>query len=539
MASDAGSSPSKDALAINTMQRQKLPIDKIIIQDRQRRIDPDHVDSLSLSMKELGLVQPIVINQDLRLIAGGHRIAAARKLGWSEIDIVFRETLTEDELQELELTENVKRKDISWQDHVCAIAKIHELKRRRAALDSKTWFQTETGALFRISQTYVSHAVVLARAIQANDEEIINSGGPDSAWSVIMRREEELAMQELSSRNSKVTMDTLHFEIESFLPKSVDQVKHIDSDSEVATIYDGHLRQILEEKGQKGYFIEVNEYPHLVNRVKEHFLAFGRKEEEFESFWKEKLDWANTSIQIDLSSHFIKGNSIAFMSEILNKERFDHIITDIPYGIDIEMADQHVGIADIETIKAEHTIEGNKQLFKDFFPSAFKCLKPNAFLITWCDQMLWQEMYDIAIDSGFKVQRWPFIWCKDSICLNQMAQFNFTKSTEIVMVCRKGVITLSEKQGNNYIVAPRDELCEKINHPFAKPFACWKRLMEAVSIQNQSILDPFAGRGSSLISGLKIGRNMYGIEINENHYNAGLENLKNFYLELNPKTLFS
>jgi DNA modification methylase len=241
---------------------------------------------------------------------------------------------------------------------------------------------------------------------------------------------------------------------------------------------------------------------------------------------------------IDLSSHYIKGDSIAFMNDVGNAERFDHIICDIPYGIDIENIDQHVGIKDIEIIKDEHTVEGNKQLFKDFFPAAFKCLKPNAFLITWCDAMLWQEMYDIAIGSGFKVQRWPFIWVKDYPCLNQMAQYNFTKSTEFAMVCRKGLITLPEKQSTNYIVAGRDEMQDELKHPFAKPFECWKRLIEAVSIENQSILDPFAGRCSSLLSGIRLGRDMYGVEINDAHYNAGLEHLKQFYTKLNPRTVF-
>jgi DNA modification methylase len=221
-----------------------------------------------------------------------------------------------------------------------------------------------------------------------------------------------------------------------------------------------------------------------------------------------------------------------------NPETYDHIITDIPYGISIDRLDQHIGISDIEIIKAEHTVAGNEELFRQFFPAAFCTLKPNSFLITWCDAMQWQNMYNLACEAGFKVQRWPFVWAKDYPCLNQKAQFNFTKSTEFAMVCRKGTITLPEKQTNNYIIASRDQLVEDCQHPFAKPFAIWERLFKAVTMENQKILDPFCGKGSSFISGLKLGRNMYGVEKDEALYNGGLEVLKSYYLKLNAKSVF-
>ena len=62
--------------------------------------------------------------------------------------------------------------------------------------------------------------------------------------------------------------------------------------------------------------------------------------------------------------------------------------------------------------------------------------------------------------------------------------------------------------------------------------------MAAVSAEGQSILDPFVGRGSSYLSGLQLNRNMYGCEINDAHYNAGLENIKGFYLNINPRSTF-
>ena len=89
------------------------------------------------------------------------------------------------------------------------------------------------------------------------------------------------------------------------------------------------------------------------------------------------------------------------------------------------------------------------------------------------------------------------------------------------------------------VSAARDELCDLLRHPFAKPFEIWKFLVEAVSIEGQLILEPFAGHGSGVLSFLRLKRNVVGVELNEAHYNALLENIKvHHYLKLNPNTTF-
>src|SRR5271157_408049 len=520
------------------MTRQQLEISKIVVLDRQRALNDAHVSALAVSMKDIGLVQPIVINQKNRLVAGGHRLAAAIKLGWSSIDVCYRETMSEAELQELELTENLKRLDLTWQERVIAIAKIHDLKRRSAALDSKTWGQKETGSLLGVDQSFVSYSIIISRVLndKSKDHEIWKADSAADAWNIIMRWQQEEAEALLAKKCT----------VEVVAPNPVEYVIPQKEGWELLRELDHKLRTIWDKNDFDEYIKFVNSDKSYLDRVAAHWLfANGDKtREDFDKAWVARKDrdmfWEHrciySEVLIDITSHYFKCDSIQHM--LSNPECYDHIITDIPYGIDIENIDQHVGIKDIETIKAEHGVEENLNLYRQFFPAAFTTLKPNAFLITWLDQMNWQFMYDLAIGAGFKVQRWPITWVKTHQCLNQMAQFNFTKSTEIAMVCRKGVITLVEKQPTSVIEAGRDELCETINHPFAKPFACWERLITAVSIENQTILDPFVGRGSSFLAGLKLGRNMYGCEINEQHYNAGLENIKQYFLKLNPKSTF-
>jgi len=53
---------------------------------KRHRYDLGDIAGLAESMTEVGLLHPIVITENNRLVAGERRLAAARSLGWEEID---------------------------------------------------------------------------------------------------------------------------------------------------------------------------------------------------------------------------------------------------------------------------------------------------------------------------------------------------------------------------------------------------------------------------------------------------------------------
>ena len=66
--------------SLNSQTRQiSRPISSIHIAKRHRK-DMGDIDALASSMADLGLLQPIVIRPDDRLIAGHRRLATLRKL---------------------------------------------------------------------------------------------------------------------------------------------------------------------------------------------------------------------------------------------------------------------------------------------------------------------------------------------------------------------------------------------------------------------------------------------------------------------------
>jgi ParB family transcriptional regulator, chromosome partitioning protein len=65
-------------------------IDSIIVGQRFRR-DFGDIEGLADSIKALGLLQPIVVTPDGRLLCGERRLRACRLLGLAEISVTVRE----------------------------------------------------------------------------------------------------------------------------------------------------------------------------------------------------------------------------------------------------------------------------------------------------------------------------------------------------------------------------------------------------------------------------------------------------------------
>jgi len=64
----------------------RININKIIINPNRREASPSDVRKLADSIAEIGLMNPITLDADHNLIAGLHRLEAAKLLGWSEIE---------------------------------------------------------------------------------------------------------------------------------------------------------------------------------------------------------------------------------------------------------------------------------------------------------------------------------------------------------------------------------------------------------------------------------------------------------------------
>lgn len=233
---------------------------------------------------------------------------------------------------------------------------------------------------------------------------------------------------------------------------------------------------------------------------------------------------------IPLNRMLFLGDCLEVMNKTLEAGSIDHVVTDPPYGIDMENLEQtNTGMVGINTVSAEHDVENNLVLFTKLFTAVFRVLKPNGFFVLWYDLDHHEKLQALALAAGFKVQRWPLVWVKTHKCLNQAAQWNFTKTCEYAMVCRKGNATLVEPQAYSHFLESNDTDRRMYDHPFVKPFAVWKWIFSAVALKGQTILDPFAGVGSSSKTALNCGYVPIAIESNQAHFSRLVQNISELY----------
>ena len=123
----------------------KVEIEFVEIPKRLRAVSPDKVSALAESMRELGLQQPISLaleeddtGQRLILVAGLHRLKAARKLGWDKIPAVFVEaTLDESDRRLWEIDENLCRADLTNTERAEHTAKRAEIIQQRTRINAQ------------------------------------------------------------------------------------------------------------------------------------------------------------------------------------------------------------------------------------------------------------------------------------------------------------------------------------------------------------------------------------------------------------------
>ena len=137
----------------------KISISSIVPNKNQPRkfFEKESLDELTKSIKERGIIQPLIIrkseNQDdkFELIAGERRLQAAQAAGLHEVPVVILEA---DNLKSLELAiiENVQRKDLS---------PIEEAESYKSLIENFGYDQEKVSQFIGKSRPYISNSLRL------------------------------------------------------------------------------------------------------------------------------------------------------------------------------------------------------------------------------------------------------------------------------------------------------------------------------------------------------------------------------------------
>jgi site-specific DNA-methyltransferase (adenine-specific) len=91
----------------------------------------------------------------------------------------------------------------------------------------------------------------------------------------------------------------------------------------------------------------------------------------------------------------------------------------------------------------------------------------------------------------------------------------------------------------NCIDIERDNKIEKI-HPTQKSVKLLKKFIKIFTNENETVIDPVAGSGSTLIAALEMNRNAYGFEIKKNYYNDAIKLIEKYQkMKIEMPTFFT
>ena len=146
------------------MEVQDVKIEDIKVGQRFRGEFGD-IDDLAKNIKTKGLLQPITVDRELNLVAGERRLRACRKAKLETIPAVIRDVADEADAREIELFENLHRKELVWTERVALESRIHDLKKAEAKANGKPWSQKNTALVLGKSEAAVSQTIGLAEAM--------------------------------------------------------------------------------------------------------------------------------------------------------------------------------------------------------------------------------------------------------------------------------------------------------------------------------------------------------------------------------------
>lgn len=181
----------------------KVKVADVKVGNERFRNEYGEIEELAVSIQRYGLLHPIVVDDELNLIAGERRLKAHRLLGITEIEVKQLSSMNDLEKREIEIEENLKRKDFTWQEEVRAKNEINKIKRELYGAAIKGhgggWSIKDTADSTGESIGTISRDLRLAQAID-DYPELMKETSKDAAWKKLQKMRERQVVDALADK---------------------------------------------------------------------------------------------------------------------------------------------------------------------------------------------------------------------------------------------------------------------------------------------------------------------------------------------------
>jgi DNA modification methylase len=428
--------------------------DIIIPKIRQRKeFVPEQVVELAGSISQYGLMNPVTVRKDPEsdnffLVAGERRMRALEYL-WNfgetvkcgqgvfpegVVPCVYFGELDPLVAKEMELEENIRRVDLTWQEKAAATSELMELRTAQAKATGTepptvTAIASEVRGDSPAAHDKTRKELIVSKHLA--DPEVKKASTVDEAFKLLKRREELTKSAELAAKIGVTFSSSVH------------------------TLLQGDCLERLPE---------------------------------------------------------------------LQRESFDVLLTDPPYGIDADKFGNSGGIAGAGNT-GSHFYDDSwtywNKLAKFLAAESFRVCKPQAHAYVFCDVDNFVLLKSFFIEAGWRVFRTPLIWVNPTANRAPWPEHGPQRKYQVVMYAVKGNRPVTKVQPD-VLTYPSDE---NLNHQAQKPVALYQDLLMRSVRPGDSVLDCFGGTGPILPAAHALKCRATYIERDQAAYGIAIERL--------------
>lgn len=197
--------------------------------------------------------------------------------------------------------------------------------------------------------------------------------------------------------------------------------------------------------------------------------------------------------------------------ELIEDESIDLIVTDPPYKI--TPRGRHGGTGGM--LKTKKSMQGtifnhNNLDIKDYIDELYRVLKNEGHMYIMINNKNLLHFLNIINKSNFKIFK-VLIWYKNTSIINRF----YMDSHEYIIFCRKGRAKKINNCGTKSVLEV--PIVQNRIHPTQKPVELMKILIENSSQENEIVLDPFMGVGTTALACKQLNRKFIGFEVDKGY----------------------
>ena len=515
-------------------------IDTITIPKDRVRDDLGDIEALAISIRDSGLINPIILDQNNSLIAGLRRLAATKLLDHDKIECRFYEDLTDFEKQKIKIEEQLGLKQLHWTEECILKKQLHVLyKQFKEQGRSKKWTQRETANILGVKVTTLSEEIRLAYSIEENPE-LKKLSSKREAIKNMYRHRELSVLKEKASRKIQIAPTKQKLQQKQAQAQEQKKKEKITPTKEE----DGHTSktkptQKTETERKQSDASAQRQSNQGENKPYSPTQQEEQREEAREAAIPELMSEpaAEQAVTLNLLEplapdiqQYTNKQVCAFNAncfDVLPKisdSSIDLIVTDPPYGVGMQKvavrAYQHKQFADTQ-----------QGLYTRAIPHFYRILTDGSHLYLFCSLKFLDEIKKLLTDAGFDVRELPLIWKKRRPTYAPNWEYTMSSQYETFVFAKKtisGVARKLNKPVSDMFEYTREKAQERV-HLTQKPIDLMKRLISLSSFPGDLVLDPFSGSGSTLIAAALLERRAVGVELDADIFKIAVGRMVNMF----------